>query len=133
MSEQAIRDALSFRFNVSQIGPDGSTIYVVMLPNGITSQYDTSSGFIGHHQTYSYNGRNVWYAVAEYSTDTRRTLSVITHEVYEAATDPDGSTGYWDPPHGGETEVGDLCNLQTMIMDGYPVQQVWSQNACGCI
>ena len=88
VSEQAIRDTLTFRFNVSQITPDGSAIYVVMLPNGITSAYDTSSGFIGHHQTYQYNGRNVWYAVAEYSTDTRQTLSVITHEVYEAATDP---------------------------------------------
>jgi hypothetical protein len=32
----------------------------------------------------------------------------------------------------GETEVGDLCNLQTMTTDNYTVQQVWSQNACGC-
>jgi hypothetical protein len=132
LSEQAIRDAITYRFNVSQITPDESAIYVVMLPNGVTSDYDTANGFIGHHQTYSYNGRNIWYAVAEYSTDTRQTMSVITHEVYEAATDPDGSTGYWDPAHGGETEVGDLCNLQTMIMDGYPVQLVWSQNSCGC-
>lgn len=27
-----------------------------------------------------------------------QTLSVIADEAYEAATDPDGSTGYWDPP-----------------------------------
>lgn len=133
VSEQAIRDALTYRFNVSNITPDQSTIYVVMLPNGITSAYDTSNGFIGHHQTYTYNGQNVWYAVVEYSTDTRTTLNVITHEVYEAATDPDVSTGYWDPANGGETEIGDLCNLQTEIIDGYPVQQVWSQKGCKCI
>ncbi len=133
VSEQAIRDALTYRFNVSNITPDQNTIYVVMLPNGITSAYDTSNGFIGHHQTYTYNGQNVWYAVVEYSTDTRTTLNVITHEVYEAATDPDVSTGYWDPANGGETEIGDLCNLQTEIIDGYPVQQVWSQKGCKCI
>jgi hypothetical protein len=133
VSEQAIRDALTYRFNVSSITPDASTIYVVMLPNGITSAYDTSNGFIGHHQTYTYKGQSVWYAVVEYSSDTRTTLNVITHEVYEAATDPDVSTGYWDPASGGETEIGDLCNLQTMIIDGYPVQKVWSQKGCGCI
>jgi len=48
--------------------------------------------------------------------------------VYEAATDPDVSTGYFDHVQGGETEVGDLCNGQTTIMDG----QVWSQKSCGC-
>jgi hypothetical protein len=118
-----------------------------MLPNGVTSTYDTSNSFIGHHQIYQYNGStmfepslgptnqyngNVVYAVVEYSSNTTQTMSVITHEVYEAATDPDGSTGYWDPPDGGETEIGDPCNLQTIILDGYPVQQVWSQAACGC-
>ena len=132
VSEQDIQNALTYRFNVSSITPDQNSIYVVMLPNGITSAYDTSNNFIGHHQSYQYNGQNVWYGVVEYSTNTTQTLSVITHEVYEAATDPDGSTGYWDPPNGGETEIGDPCNLQTMMIDGYPVQQVWSQQACGC-
>lgn len=132
VSEAAIQSALTFRFDNLSTPPDQSSIYVVMLPNGVTSAYDTSSGFIGHHQTYKYKGKSIWYAVVEYSSNTSRTLNVITHEVYEAATDPDLSTGYWDPAHGGETEVGDLCNLQTMMMDGYPVQQVWSQKACAC-
>jgi hypothetical protein len=132
LTEKSIQDALSFRFDNLSSGADSSAIYVVMLPNGLTSDYDTSNGFIGHHQTYNYKGQNIWYSVVEYSTDTRQTLSVITHEVYEAATDPDVSTGYFDHAQGGETEVGDLCNGQTMMMDGYTVQQVWSQNSCGC-
>jgi hypothetical protein len=132
LTEQAIQDALSFRFDNLSSGADSNAIYVVMLPNGLTSDYDTSNGFIGHHQTYKYRGQNIWYSVVEYSTDTRQTLSVITHEVYEAATDPDVSSGYFDHAQGGETEVGDLCNGQTMIMDGYTVQQVWSQNSCNC-
>jgi hypothetical protein len=132
VSEQAIRDALTFRFDNLSTPPDPSTIYVVMLPNGITSAYDTSNGYIGHHQTYQYKGKNIWYSVVEYNHNTSQTLTVITHEVYEAATDPDVSTGYFDHAQGGETEVGDLCNGQTMTMDGYTVQQVWSQKACGC-
>jgi hypothetical protein len=131
-SEQAIRDALSFRFGNLSGGADSNTIYVVMLPNGVTSDYDTSNSFVGHHQTYKYKGQNIWYSVVEYNTDTRQTLSVITHEVYEAATDPDVSTGYFDHAKGGETEVGDLCSGQTMILDGYTIQLVWSQNNCAC-
>lgn len=132
LSEQAIRDALTFRFDNLSAGADSNTIYVVMLPTGVTSDYDTSAGFIGHHQTYAYKGQNIWYSVVEYSTDTRQTLTVITHEIYEAATDPDVRTGYFDHAQGGETEVGDLCNGQTTMIDSYTVQQVWSQKACGC-
>ena len=131
VSEQDIQDALTYRFNVSNIIPEQNGIYVVMLPNGITSAFDTANSFIGHHRSYTYNGQTVWYAVVEYSTSTSQTLNVITHEVYEAATDPDLSTGYFDSSSGNE--IGDLCNLQTTMMDAYPVQQVWSQKACSCI
>jgi hypothetical protein len=131
ISEQSIQDALTYRFNVSNITPDPNAIYVVMLPNGITSAFDTANNFIGHHRLYTYKGNNVWYAVVEYSANTSRTLNVITHEVYEAASDPDLSTGYLDSST--NNEIGDLCNLQTTTMDGYPVQQVWSQKACSCI
>jgi hypothetical protein len=132
VNEQDIQNMLTFRFNNLVNPPDENSIYVILLPNGITSAYNTSNGFIGHHQFYQYNGKNIRYGVVEYSTNTTQTLSVITHEVYEAVTDPDLSTGYWDPADGNNTEIGDLCNLQTMMMDGYPVQQVWSQQACGC-
>lgn len=133
VSEPAIQDALSYRFNVSPnfAPPHSSWIFVIMLPNGIISAFDTANGFIGHHRSYTYKGNTVWYAVVEYSSNTSRTLNVITHEVYEAATDPDLLTGYFDSATGNE--VGDLCNLQTAMMDGYPVQQVWSQQTCSCI
>jgi hypothetical protein len=60
-------------------------------------------------------------------------MSVITHEAYEAVTDPDPKTGYYDHDRGTETEIGDICNLQITMMDGYPIQLVWSQDRCGCI
>jgi hypothetical protein len=133
VSEKEIQDALTYRFNVSAMTPTLNSIYIILLPHGVQSEYDVSNGFIGHHNAFKYNGQNVWYGVVEYSTNKTQTLSVITHEAYEAATDPDLSTGYWDPANGGETEIGDPCNLITEIFDGYPVQQVWSQKACGCI
>jgi hypothetical protein len=194
-----------------------------MLPNGITSKYDTDNGFVGHHQTYQYKappgagssldgyvsvnpaqqhvnyvgadghvhelvydngwshndltndaggapppaagssldgyvsvnpaqqhvnyvgadghvhelvydngwshndlsdgstGATVYYGVVDYSPDSRQIMSVLTHEVYEAATDPDVTTGYFDHAKGGETEIGDLCSAVTM-MDKYPVR-----------
>ena len=130
---QAVGNDAAFWNRLSEYGVTGGSVAGTLDltrfggPSASVSEY--LQRFYGHHQTYTYNGQNVWYAVVEYSTDTRTALNVITHEVYEAATDPDVSTGYWDPANGGEKEIGDLCNLQTEIIDGYPVQQVWSQKA----
>jgi hypothetical protein len=138
VSESDIQTLLDAWFKANNLPVDEQTIYTVMLPGGITSQYDTSNGYIGHHQTYRSTtraGADVVYAVVEYDPDVRRMMSVITHEVYEAATNPDLKTGYYDHDKGGETEIGDMCNLQLLPggMDGYPIHTVWSQDQCGCI
>ena len=53
--------------------------------------------------------------------------------VIEAATDPDLTTGYYDRVNPSKPEIGDPCNLQITMMDGVPIQKVWSQEGCRCI
>ena len=146
LTEQDIQAFLASYFNISGKTPSQSTIYLVMLPDGVQDEYDLNQDGTrrlgGHHQLFFYKSKPVWYGVIEYHPDKTTTLSFITHEAYEAATDPDLCTGYWDPPFpgfkcvpgdgGGETEIGDPCNLMVEIIDGYPVQEVFSQKICGC-
>jgi hypothetical protein len=75
VSESAIQAALTFRFDNLATPPDSNSIYVVMLPNGISSAYDTSNGFIGHHQTYKYKSTDIYYSVVEYSADKNRSAN----------------------------------------------------------
>lgn len=129
--EDKIQTALTQRFDLNQMTPTASDIWLIMLPNGLVSKTDKDNNYLGHHGTCKYKGKDVWYGVIEYNSDRNQVMNVLTHEIYEAATDPDLTTGYRDT-NAGKAEIGDLCNLQTMTMDGYPVQQVWSQKSCGC-
>ena len=123
LSEPAIQTELTTEIqNGTLPNGDNQTIFVVILPPDTQSAYDVSNKFGGHHNTL--NGFT--YAVIE----NHNSLDVvISHEVYEAATNPDISNSWWGP--GGETEVGDLCS-STWNMDGYTLTTAWSEKNCQC-
>ncbi len=112
--------------------PDSNrmSMYVLMFPPTTTPLYcapgQSCSAYHGNiGDRYTYQAIN--YASDPYNND--RGVAV-SHEIYESATDADGS-GYWTG--NGETEVGDYCNGSPYYLDGYSIQQVWSQDACQCI
>ena len=124
---------------VSAVGTNtgASDIWVIFLANGTTSQYDASGGFGAHHQTFTNSGTTYRYAVIEYVNGTTNPL--VSHEIMEAATDPD-FTAFIDltgPLCGNEDcEIGDPCqnsstNFRNVV--GYQIEQVWSQKACRCV
>jgi hypothetical protein len=51
LSEQQIRDAVTFQFDNHTKPPDESTLYMILLPNGVTSITDTANNFIGQSNT----------------------------------------------------------------------------------
>ena len=127
----ALHGYMSFNPNqqhVNYLGEDGR-VYELVYDNG-WSPHDLTSDA---GATVNAAGKAVYYGVIEYDVDNRQILSVLTHEVYEAVTDPDVETGYFDHIQGAETEIGDLCNKQMTPMDGYSVQKLWSQRNCGCV
>jgi hypothetical protein len=59
VTEDEIRNLLDDWFKANNLPVDEQTVYIVMLPGGTTSQYDTSNGYGGHHQTYRSGGAQV--------------------------------------------------------------------------
>jgi hypothetical protein len=128
-----ITDALT---NTAHLAAGVSDIWVVMLPPGSSSQTDVVNGWSGHHDHYtaSFSGTNVdvKYAVIEPSLGD--TGAVISHELMEAASDPD--LNGWFVTNGGE--IGDLCRGVALpggagSIGNRPVETVWSQKACACV
>jgi len=121
---------------------DANTLYVIMMPTGKQSTYDTTNGFLGHHGFTNKNNVKVWYAVVEHQTTAVTANNVISHEIYEAATDPDEGSGPggvsqagtgWRDAVGASDEIGDICNLNSETLRGTVIQQVWSQRMCACL
>jgi hypothetical protein len=106
--------------------PTGNTLYVVFTAPGVSVDYATDNGFAGYHAAFTDSqGEPVYYAVIPYDSFDGMTVTA-SHELSEAATDPDVATGWFDSSKGGEGEIGDLANNDTGTLYGYSVQAEWS-------
>lgn len=111
--------------------PTHQTLYVVFLPYNTSTVNLITGDDAGYHASAMYGSTQYAYAVIGYYQDNYNTGDmIVSHEMYEAMTDPDVSTGYYGTD--GEHEVADLCVWQPTSFDGYQVQKVWSQDICQC-
>jgi hypothetical protein len=124
--------------------PDNQRIYVVVLPPYVGTQ---EYGFSGYHSFVSFSGHYVWYAVIveqnppssfanpQFPTAQWRPRDyLISHELYEATSDPIPGLGWHSQSCGGGSEVADLCEqLFANPIDGYTVATFWSNAANGCV
>jgi hypothetical protein len=133
--------------------PDGSVIYLLFLPDGATESDDT-----GHVNTGCAHYRGAHFPVAPRHSDSlafvqhcplepgQTTLSQLTevasHEVLEAATDPDGASGYGLTPSvpsepwlddawhtfvsPAMNELADLCHDARTQEGDWVYQRSWS-------
>jgi hypothetical protein len=97
------------------------------LPPASPSLYCSKGGCSAYHANV---GGLYTFQVIDYSTDHPGINSVISHEIYESATDPDGS-GYHGV--GSEAEVGDFCGGQNYFLDNQSIQKCWGQSECACL
>jgi len=115
--------------------PNPNTLYfvfvqdnvIVDLGNGQTSV----NAFSAYHSSFSSGGQSIRYAVVPYAGGSVNnsqapwlnafdSMSVAaSHELAEAATDPDGHT-WWDR---SGNENGDVVNGSTIYLNGYAVQR----------
>jgi hypothetical protein len=111
---------------------DNNDLFVIYLPERFAVSCNCGAY---HGSFYDKAGRPVWYAVQNYYTPEwiDETTSETSHEIVEAATDPDGSHGYRDTL-GSHGEIGDLCESGTLQYEfgAHKVQAVWSQSRCAC-
>ncbi len=132
--------------------PDASTIYTLFYPTGVNvTNFGgvTCQAFQGYHDSYPLSASvNVIYAIVprcppppvQGVTDADQMTAEATHELIEAATDPnpsskpayitvDGDSHAWELLAGGE--IGDLCgafpdSFYTPKGFDHLVQRVWS-------
>jgi hypothetical protein len=112
-----------YGYHSSFHGPTGQNVrYAVVtypggniplqLPGGPFSNYSRSWVFMGSDSMTQAFGNLTQSA---------------SHELAEAVTDPDPFSGWNDNNYGGEGEVGDLANNQTVYLNGYAVQRIADQ------
>jgi hypothetical protein len=130
---------------------DGSTIYLLYLPKGVTS---TDGSFISFHTPYPDRTTSKGDVLAIVGRETPATgetqldqlTKVASHEVIEAASDPTGAgwrlpkatatpwtASVWDAMQSGAVENGDLCEgtrvREPDVATGWLYQRVWSNVA----
>jgi hypothetical protein len=111
---------------------DDQTLYVVVMPQGVNP---SNVGFVGEHTFGTRGGQRVPFAWITNNGNLNSITRIISHEIVEAATDPEGSAilGVAGTcTQTGWCEIGDICS-STQIRDGVTVQSFWSDNAGSCI
>ena len=116
--------------------PDSSnrTLYIVVLPVGISAG-GYSSEFVGEHAYYKRHGQRIHFAWAADSGSLDGATRIMSHELVESITDPEGSaiSGVSRTcDQGGWCEIADVCS-DTSIVNGVAVSPYWSEQARACV
>jgi hypothetical protein len=146
LTDAALRAGLQAEITNGQFAaPDPNRVYVLYIEPGVAikdSDGTTSiNSFLGYHDQFQGtdpqgNHVPIRYAVIAYpggingsprgegfNTNFDWLTSVTSHEVTEAATDPDGRTGWFvsGGVHAGE-EISDVAAGHNVLLNGYCVQ-----------
>jgi hypothetical protein len=114
-------------------GPGDQTVYGVVMPTWVLPGF---TGRAGEHNSYTRSGQKIHYAWFTNFGDLGGITAIISHELVESATDPDGS-GFLgvnrtcDGP--GWCEIADICESTLASIDGITVHAYWSNQAGACI
>jgi hypothetical protein len=142
VTSSGMKTYIANAINGKGLTPNGHTIYMLYLPEGVGESTDpTCQQFGGYHDVYSQGGLgNDGWAFAQHCaapglSKLQWMTSAASHEIIEAATDVVPGQG-WTFPTGNPFaqsawalllgELGDLCvNTQT-IDQGNVMTRVWS-------
>jgi hypothetical protein len=111
---------------------DNQTLYCVVMPRGVNA---SNPSFIGEHTYYTRSGQRIHFAWITNSGSLSSITTIISHEVVESATDPEGSAFLGVAgtcSQGGWCEIGDVCS-STSTLDGVTVQSFWSNQDGQCV
>jgi hypothetical protein len=114
--------------------PNNQTVYGVVLPTGVTPE---SPGWTGEHNYHKRSGQKIPYAWFSNAGDLAGITGIISHELVEAATNPDGH-GFLGVKgtcgdRSGWCEIADVCESTWSTVDGVTVQGYWSNQHNDCI
>ena len=134
-SDANVSNFIDGQLNAGAIpGPDvdNETLYMVVMPKGVSA---SNANFIGEHTYYTRSGQRIHFAWITNSGSLGSITTIISHELVESVTDPEGSAllGVAGTcSQGGWCEIGDVCS-STASVDGVTVQSFWSNQAAQCV
>lgn len=111
---------------------DNETLYCVVMPQGVSA---SNTSFIGEHTYYTRSGQRIHFAWITNGGSLSGLTRIISHEVVESATDPEGTAFLGVAgtcSQGGWCEIGDVCS-STSQLDGVTVQSYFSNQDAGCV
>jgi hypothetical protein len=107
-------------------------LYFITIPAGARF---AESGRFGAHSYYERAGQPIWYAWTAGALTVNFATLIMTHELVEAITDPDGDAFQGVPgtcSEPGWCEIADIC-LTDRVLDGVMVNSYWSDVAGDCV
>jgi hypothetical protein len=145
LDDSTIRSWVSASIAKGTLQPvNANTLYVCFVEPSVIVRdgLQTSALFRGYHGAFaSPTGAPIRYAVIAYPrglvnnaavsflSDINSITKTASHEIAEAATDPDigfSTLGWYDNNFGGE--IGDINNDRVMYINGYAMQRVINQH-----
>jgi hypothetical protein len=118
---------------VPRPGPHNEALYIVVMPAGTIAR--DNSRLIGEHDYFHRNGQRIHFAWAADSDRLAHATRILTHELVESLTDPEGSAVLGTPGtcrQPGWCEIADVCR-RTAVVDGIAVSPYWSDLAHTCV
>ncbi len=117
-------------------GPDADnqTLYIVVLPVGISAGGHLYQ-FDGEHYYYQRHGQRIHIVWAADSGSLDGATRIMTHELVESITDPEGTAILGASPtceQNGWCEIADVC-FDTSLVNGVAVSPYWSEHAHACV
>lgn len=115
---------------------DAALLFLVIVPAGVKSQ----ENFDGEHSSYDWQGTSVHYGWLTHDGQLDSLTTILSHELVESATDPEGTAIVGVPgtcgTRSGWCEIGDICEdcaQCTGQVGGVKVQAYWSDQDQACI
>jgi hypothetical protein len=115
---------------------DDALLLLVIAPAGVSSQED----FDGLHSYFEWQGTPVHYGWVTHDGQLDSLTTILSHELVESATDPEGTAIVGVPgtcgTRSGWCEIGDTCEdcaQCTGKVNGVDVQAYWSDRDQACI
>jgi hypothetical protein len=135
-TDKQVREFLDKQLDAGTVpepDPANQTLYAVVLPPEVHPGGNSNA----EHNYYTRHGQRIHYLWTAMSDVLSRATWALSHEVVEAATDPEGSgfRGIADAcDQDGWCEIADVCSDSAgTVLDGVTVTPYWSNQARGCV
>lgn len=143
-SDTHVMDLIAQQIEAGRVPPphgDRQILYCVVMPRDIRSDQYATRGLLGEHYYFVHRAGQrahfawlTWPRIPGGPGGLDDITSILTHELAEACTDPEGDGIQIEPSNPDHwNEIGDVCYGMDETVNGVRVQTYWSHRDRACI